>query len=137
MTTFVNGTLKTSAVTVVGTGNTQLSDVLALTPRDFFYDAPLESITNTSLADFNDTISPLASTDYEQFIGWSGIGTIPDDAKANLTRLVNDAHSRGIKARFWDTPEWPIYAMKNIWMELQMAGSDWLNADDLELASSF
>lgn len=137
LTTYANGTLTTSAVTVIGTGNTPLDGILALNPRDFFYDAPLEAVTDTSLADFNATISPIASTDYMQFVGWNGIGTIPDDARANLTRLVNDAHSRGIKSRFWDTPEWPIYAMKAIWKELQLAGSDWLNADDLETAANF
>ena len=136
-TAYDNGSLITSAVTVVGTGNTPLDGVLALNPRDFFYDAPLEAVTDTSIANFNSSISPIASTDYMEFVGWNGIGTIPDDALANLTRLVDGAHSLGIKARFWDTPEWPIYAMKAIWKELQLAGSDWLNADDLETASSF
>ena len=51
-----------------------------------------------------------------------------------IKKLVNDAHERGIRARFWDTPGWPIRARDAVWTELLQDGSDWLNADDLKAA---
>ena len=81
--------------------------------------------------------SPIASTDYEAVVGWSGIGSINGTARAAIKQLVDDAHSFGIAARFWDTPGWPIRARNAVWEELLTAGADWLNADDLEAASKF
>ena len=138
LTTFANGALTQSAVTVVGTGNTPLEGVKALEPRDFFYDAPLTQLNDPSLnTTFDATISPLASTDWETAIGWSGIGNISEGQLANLTQFVRDAHALGIKARFWDTPEWPIFARNAVWNVLAENGADWLNADDLEAAANF
>ena len=83
------------------------------------------------------SLSPLASTDYEVAVGWNGIGDISEGQLGNLTKLVKDAHDRGIAARFWDTPGWPVFARDNIWKTLLANGADWLNADDLEAASNF
>ena len=138
LTTFANGTLTQSAVTVVGTGNSPLEQVKALSPRDYFFDAPLTQLNDPSLnTTFDSTISPLASTDWETSVGWSGIGNISETQLGNLTQFVADAHALGIRARFWDTPGWPIFARNAIWQVLADNGADWLNADDLEAASSF
>ncbi|KAH9849728.1 hypothetical protein C2E23DRAFT_896766 [Lenzites betulinus] len=138
LTTFANNTLTFSAVTVIGTGNSPLEQVKALSPRDYFFDAPLTQLTDPSLnTTWSPTLSPIASTDYATAVGWSGIGTIADDQKANITKFVNEAHALGIRARFWDTPAWPVSARENIWRALLEGGADWLNADDLEAASSF
>ncbi|KAF8898655.1 hypothetical protein BD779DRAFT_1430808 [Infundibulicybe gibba] len=137
LTTFANGTLTQSAVTVVGTGNTPLEDVKKLSPRDVFFDAPLTGLTDASNTTWDRTLSPLASTDYEVAVGWSGINNISSEQLSNITQFVNDAHSRGIAARFWDTPGWPISARDAVWKQLLESGADWLNADDLEAASQF
>lgn len=138
LSTFANGSLTTGPVIVVGTGNSPLEQVKALSPRDYFFDAPLAQLNDTSLnTTWEPTLSPIASTDYGSAIGWSGIGNITDSQRANILTLVNDAHSRNITARFWDTPGWPINARENVWKELLNDGADWLNADDLEAASTF
>lgn len=138
LTTFKDGNLTTSAVTVVGTGNSPLEQVKALSPRDYFFDAPLTQLTDPSLnTTWDPTLSPLASTDWETAVGWQGIGDISQDQLANLTKFIGDAHSRGIKARFWDTPGWPIQARYATWELLLNNGADWLNADDLEAAANF
>ncbi|KII85730.1 hypothetical protein PLICRDRAFT_178761 [Plicaturopsis crispa FD-325 SS-3] len=130
-----NATLNASAITVVGTGNTPLAGIRALSPaRDIFFDAPLDTLAAT---DIDASISPLASTDYSGAVGWSGIGDIGAAQAANVARLVGDAHARGIKARFWDTPGWPVGARDAVWKALAERGADWLNADDLEAASEF
>ncbi|KAJ4490968.1 hypothetical protein J3R30DRAFT_3277281 [Lentinula aciculospora] len=136
LTTFANDTLTVSVITAVGTGNTPLNGIKALSPRDVFFDAPLTGLDDPNTS-FNVTLSPIASTDYEPAIGWPGIGNISEAQAGNLIKFINDAHSRGIKARFWDTPGWPIQARHAVWEQLLNSGADWLNADDLEAASQF
>ncbi|KAF5390288.1 hypothetical protein D9757_002853 [Collybiopsis confluens] len=136
LTTFENGILTLSAVTAIGTGNTPLDGIKALSPRDVFFDAPLIALDDPNTV-YNVSLSPIASTDYGPAIGWPGIGAISDSQLANMTKFIHDAHSRGIKARFWDTPGWPIQARHAIWEQLLNTGADWLNADDLEAASDF
>ncbi|KAJ3852874.1 hypothetical protein EV368DRAFT_40083 [Lentinula lateritia] len=136
LTTFTNDTLTLSVITAVGTGNTPLDGIKALSPRDVFFDAPLTELNDPNTT-YNVTLSPLASTDYEPAIGWHGIGNISEAQLENLTTFIHDAHGRGIKARFWDTPGWPIQARHAVWEQLLNSGADWLNVDDLEAASHF
>jgi len=107
-------------------------------PGITFFDAPLTQLTDPSLnTTWSKSLSPIASTDWEVAVGWSGIGNISDAQLGNLTKFVNDAHSFGITARYWDLPGWPIHARNTIWTQLGLAGVDWLNADDLEAAAAF
>lgn len=95
---YANGTYVPGAVTVIGTGNSPLAQVYALSPRDYFFDGPLTDLGNTSIVSkWDATISPVASTDYEVAVGWNGTGNVTDEQVANLTRFLNDAHSRGIQ----------------------------------------
>lgn len=128
---YSNGSLVSSAITVIGTGNSPLDLVKALDPRDYFFDGPLANLTG---GDFKPTLSPIASTDFAA-VGWDGIRTISDDQLTNLKTLVDNAHALGIQARFWDTPGWPVSARNNVWQVLLENGADWLNADDVEAAS--
>jgi len=109
-----------------------------LEPRDYFFDAPLTRLNDTSLnTTWDATLSPIASADYGATVGWSGLTIISDAQRNIITTLVNDAHSRGIQTRFWHTPGWPTIARNSVWRELLNAGADWLNAEDLEAASKF
>ncbi|KAI0330564.1 hypothetical protein GY45DRAFT_1323510 [Cubamyces sp. BRFM 1775] len=138
LTTFSNGTLNVSVITVVGAGNAPLEQIEALSPRDLFFDAPLTQLTDRSLNTiWNATLSPLASANYSTAVGWNGTGTIGDAQMANITRFVGDAHARGIKARFFDIPAWPVYVRDNIWRVLLDGGVDWLNVDDVAAAAAF
>ncbi|PFH54552.1 hypothetical protein AMATHDRAFT_135231 [Amanita thiersii Skay4041] len=136
LTTFKDGQLSPGAVTVVGTGNTPLEGIKNLSPRDLFFDAPLANLTGGD-TEWSVALSPLASTDYAAFIGWDGTTPIKDDQLARIQQMVNDAQNLGLKARFWDTPGWPINARNNIWKTLVGTGNYWLNADDLEAAANF
>ncbi|KAG6829392.1 hypothetical protein H0H92_004660 [Tricholoma furcatifolium] len=138
LTTSTLGNLVTSAITVVGTGNTPLEGIQALEPRDMFFDAPLNGLSNPPAnGTWNVTLSPLASVDYGAVVGWDGIQNITEEQRSTIISLVQTAHDLGIKARFWDTPGWPIEARSNVWQELLNDGADWLNADDLKAASEF
>ena len=134
LSTFKNGSFTLGPVLVIGTGNSPLEQIEALSPRDFFFDAPLDQLTNSA---FDATLSPIASGDYSAIVGWSGIGNISASQRETIVNLANEAHSKGIRARLWDTPAWPIFARDNVWRELLEDGMDWLNADDLEAASKF
>ncbi|KAJ3994655.1 hypothetical protein F5050DRAFT_449471 [Lentinula boryana] len=136
LTTYTNDTLTISAITAIGTGNTPLEGIKSLSPRDVFFDAPLTQLNDPSTT-YNSTLSPIASTDYASAIGWDGIGNISETQLGNVERFIGDAHIRGIKARFWDTPGWPVRARDGVWEMLMNSGADWLNADDLEAASGF
>ncbi|KAJ7837519.1 hypothetical protein B0H14DRAFT_3702273 [Mycena olivaceomarginata] len=132
-----NGTCTLGPIVVVGTGNTPLAGIQALSPRDVFFDAPLIGRFTPQLnSTFDITISPIASTDYEVAVGWSGIGNINQTQLAAIQKYVGDAHALGLRARFWDTPGWPIHARNNVWQTLMDNGADWLNADDLEAAAT-
>ena len=130
---YSNGTLASSAITVIGTGNSPLSLVKNLDPRDYFFDGPLADLTG----DFKSSLSPIASTDYEVAVGWNGFGTIPGDKLAKLKELTDRAHSLGIQARLWGTPGWPVSARNNVWRVLLENGADWLNVDDVKAAGQF
>ncbi|KAJ7783887.1 hypothetical protein DFH07DRAFT_864779 [Mycena maculata] len=69
-------------------------------------------------------------------VGWSGINAINDTALTTIQTYVADAHTLGIRARFWDTRGWPMFARENIWKTLTENGADFLNADDLEAAAT-
>lgn len=137
-TALANGTIIPGAVTVIGTGSTPLEGVKSLSERDFFFDGPLAALSDTATnTTWNPSIAPIASTNYDLAVGWNGVGSISETQLANLQKLVSDAHTRGITARFWNTPGWPIQARNNVWQVLWDNGADWLNADDLEAASLF
>ncbi|CAK5280563.1 unnamed protein product [Mycena citricolor] len=129
-----NGNCTSSAVTAIGTGNTPLAGILALTSRDVFFDAPLTG--KCSQRDIYPAVSPTASTDYQTAVGWSGLGNISASQLSAIQTHIGNAHGLGIKARFWDTPGWPIRARNNVWDVLIDNGADWLNADDLQAASN-
>jgi len=137
LTTFSEGVLIKSAVTIVGTGNTPLNGIKLLSPRDIFFDAQLTDLGIPSNTTWDITLAPLASTDYAATVSWNGIGNITERDQVKIKALIEVAHSMGIKARFWDTPSWPVGARNNVWRVLLDSGVDWLNADDLNAASEF
>ncbi|KAL5519312.1 hypothetical protein ACEPAH_995 [Sanghuangporus vaninii] len=71
LTTVSNGTISLKPILVVGTGNSPLEQVKALEPREYFFDAPLDQLNNSSSnTTWDITLSPVASTDYSR---WSGV----------------------------------------------------------------
>lgn len=137
LTTYTSSTNTTvnSAITAVGTDNTPLASVAALESRDLFLDAPLNSLSSSDL--YGPTLSPMASADFASTVVWFGLLPIDPIRKSIITTLFGQAHSLGIKARFYDTMTSPTFARDNVWQELLSDGEDWLNADDLPAAAAF
>mgnify|MGYP001264997854 CR=1 FL=1 len=69
---------------------------------------------------------PVISDSWAAHFKWKGVGPLGDAERKKLTDAVSKAHARGRRIRFWATPE-SVAA----WRELQGAGVDMINTDDL------
>ncbi|CAK3938805.1 altered inheritance of mitochondria 6 homolog ARB_06966-like [Lecanosticta acicola] len=136
--TTVNGTegVTSGPVTVIGTGNTPLNQVQGVTPRDYFYDAPIPTL-NSSFSNITASVSPIASTDFAVQFGNVRNETFNATQMALLNAQVKTAHDKGIMVRYWDQPGWPVGTRNAVWRTLWNAGVDLLNVDDLEGAANF
>ncbi len=137
LTTYDGKTLSSNPVTVIGTGNTQLADVKKYMPRDVFYDAPLADLEKSQYADLTANEAPIASTDFAASFGEVRRREMNDEQLATLRKQLDVAHGKGIKARYWNQPEYPIGTRNAIWRILWDEGVDILNVDDLKGAAEF
>ena len=131
-------------ITVVGSGNTPF-DLLTssnTTSRDIFFDAPLGQLwgnenspgDNASLLYTADN-SLYASVDFEAEIGRLWHGILAPEQVDRIAGQARAATKRGLKARYWNTPAWPVGARDHVWDVLVRQGVGMLNVDDLEGAS--
>ena len=119
---------------MIGTGNTPLSQVQGVTPRYYFYDAPIPTL-NSTFSNITSLVSPIASTDFEANFGAVNGTSLNDTQLALLKAQVEVAHSKGILLRYWDQPGWPVSTRNGIWRQLKTEGVDFINVDDLEAAA--
>lgn len=148
-------------ITVVATGNAPFDLITAnSTYRDIFFDAPLDRLyqeptSNSDLTDhdksttvvarggqgtvgttpashFDSTNSYYASVNFGRSIGWLWFGRISAEQMKLIRGQIQGAHSRGLKARYWSAPIWPIGLRNKVWKLLVREGVDYLNGDDLQ-----
>lgn len=133
--------LTAGPVTVVGTGNTPFDyfspdPASSSNPRFTFFDAPLSQLTKSPYNTLTSLISPVASTDLNSVTGpltWSkGLNSMQVE---KVQEAVKVASTKGIMARFWETPAWPIQTRNALWRQLWDAGVGLLNVDNLSAAS--
>lgn len=131
---YANGTTHTRPITVVGTGNTPF-DLLTsnATYRDYFYDAPLKSLASSS--EYDSTNSYYASVSFGSTIGSPWMGGLGAEQIERIRAQVKAAHEKGLKARYWDLPSWPISTRNRLWDLLVREGVDLLNVDDVKAAA--
>ncbi|KAL7650071.1 Altered inheritance of mitochondria protein 6 [Aspergillus niger] len=127
-----NKTLTTGPVTVIGTGNTPLDMVGPVADRDYFYDAPLEALAEPEYADITGLISPIASTNFASAVGPVKGEKLSDEQIEALRQQIQTAEERGIGARYWGTPYYPVRTRNFVWRTLLEEGVALLNADDLD-----
>ena len=161
--THVNGSQRIEGpITVVATGDARFEDILNSNPHhDIFFDAPLNSFWDTdsegpkplnistsstsssssSSSSSAEKYTPLnshyASTSLPKAIGssYSFFSLTPSQLKT-VRAQVKGAQKAGLKARYWDTPFWPIGLRDKIWEQLvEEGGVDILNVDDLKAAA--
>ncbi|KAJ4322489.1 hypothetical protein N0V94_002363 [Neodidymelliopsis sp. IMI 364377] len=124
-------------VTVIGTGNTELSDVRKYLPRDVFLDAPLAQLGESKYKDLTSNEAIIASTNFAAAFGEIRKPELNDTQLAKLREQIDVAHQKGIKARYWNQPNWPTRTRNAIWKTLWEEGIDLLNVDDLKAAAEF
>ncbi|ODH51054.1 hypothetical protein GX48_02839 [Paracoccidioides brasiliensis] len=157
-----NDTLIPGPVTVIGTGNTPLNLVGPVSDRDYFYDGPLADLDKEWFEDITKFVSPIASTNLEYAIGdgggrgdrraiplWApGEGYQEGNGKGKgkgmemewlnseqlekLRGQIEAAKKKGIGARYWGTPGWPVRVRNEVWRMLLREGVALVNADDLD-----
>ncbi|OBT76997.1 hypothetical protein VF21_04179 [Pseudogymnoascus sp. 05NY08] len=151
-----NSTVHQRPITVVGTGNTPF-DVLTSnsTYRDAFFDAPLESMyedangvaskpssvtttggqgtSGTSATDSYTSLNSFyASASFEEVLGKMWFFDLSDEQKETIRGQIRGAKRRGLKARYWDQPTWPMHVRNEVWKFLWEEGAAVLNVDDIE-----
>ncbi|KAG8628545.1 hypothetical protein KVT40_004418 [Elsinoe batatas] len=131
-----NGTVTPGAVTVIGTGNTPLAQVQGVSPRDYFWDAPIPTL-GTSFSNITANVSPIASTSFLRTFGTVRTKGLNDTQLSLLRSQVATAKSKGIRTRYWELPLWPVGTRNAVWRQLYDEGVDLLNVDDLEGAANF
>ncbi|MFJ4768138.1 phosphatidylinositol-specific phospholipase C/glycerophosphodiester phosphodiesterase family protein [Streptomyces uncialis] len=77
------------------------------------------------------SLVPLISDDWGRHFTWRGAGPVPSAERETLRRITAEARSRGLRVRFWATPDTPGPEREAVWDELLAAGVDHLNTDDL------
>ena len=146
--THFNGTaVVPGLITVVGTGNTPFDLLVANnTYRDIFFDAPLEDLWGDDPMPINDYVQVLmgekytaensyyASVSFQKEIGDLWHGMLTPQQVLTIRGQVRGAQARGLKARYWDTPAWPVGRRDHVWDVLMKEGVGSLNVDDLEAA---
>ena len=76
-----------------------------------------------------------ASVSFADTIGQLEGGEFSDHQLDLLRGQIRGAHKRGLKARYWELPFWPISLRNYVWDVLVKEGVDLLNVDDLKGAT--
>ena len=127
-------------IKVVGTGNTPF-DLLSSneTYRDIFFDAPLDQLWGedapADVEKYTSQNSDYASVSFDVAIGKLYMGVMTPAQVRTVRGQVQAAQSKGLRARYWDTPSWPVSSREHVWDVLVREGADMLNVDDLKAAS--
>ena len=115
------------AVDAVISGNRDLAYMEAQSVRFAGYDGRLADL-GTGL---DDDLMPLVSDNWTRHFTWQGVGPMPEQERAKLHDIVEDAHDAGYRVRFWATPDADLPNREAVWHELLDAGVDHINTDDL------
>ena len=121
------GKVKDRAVEAVISGNRPRAEMEAATTRYSFYDGRSTDLGSGTDADF----MPLVSENWTKVFTWQGVGEMPEAEQDRLREYVESAHRAGYRVRFWATNDIAGEARENLWQELQAAGVDHINTDDL------
>ncbi len=125
------GVVTERAVTVIISGDIPRATIAAQSERRAFVDGrgsdlegPREQAAPVSLV-------PMVSMPWTPKFSWLGFGKMSTAQREELTRLVDEAHARGYRLRFWGTPN-----LAEFWKILVEAGVDVVGVDDLKLGGS-
>jgi len=91
-----------------------------------------QGLSGTSpTSSFTSQNSYYASVSLHKSIGTIWRGRLTPKQLDIIRGQVRGAHRRGLKARYWDLPAWPLGLRDYVWEVLVKEGVDVLNVDDL------
>jgi hypothetical protein len=127
--TFVeNGEVHDNAVIAIVSGNRAADVIAADSPRYVGIDGRLSDLESDKPAH----LLPLISDHWGRNFRWRGEGEMPKTDREKLDRVIDQAHQKNRRVRFWATPDRP-----EIWGALRDVGADLINTDDLQGLSQF
>lgn len=90
----------------------------------------------TPASAFNSTSAYYASLNFKKAVGRIWRGRLSPAQMEIIRGQIRGAKKAGLKARYWNTPAWPISVRNHIWQVLAQEGVGMLNADDLRGAAT-
>lgn len=115
-------------ITAIISGNRPFDAVAADSPRYVGIDGRLRDLESDKPAN----LMPLISDHWGRHFKWRGNGEMPTADREKLSRVMDQAHGRGRRVRFWATPD-----NETTWAALHEAGVDLINTDNLPGLSSY
>lgn len=128
LTTVDQGKAKQGAVEVVISGNRPLDHVGRQPVRYAGVDGRLQDLETQAPSH----LVPMISDNWRNVFTWRGEGVMPPDQRERLRRLVEQTYRGGRRLRFWGAPD-----NVAVWSELQRAGVDVINTDNLAGLAAF
>ncbi|MBN1348871.1 phosphatidylinositol-specific phospholipase C/glycerophosphodiester phosphodiesterase family protein [candidate division KSB1 bacterium] len=115
------------AVRVILSGNRPIDCMANETQRFAAVDGRLADLENDSLS----ALFPLISDSWTSAFKWRGVGQMPEAESDRLNEIVETAHARNQRIRFWSTPDDSSAARERVWQKLISADVDLISTDDL------
>jgi hypothetical protein len=128
LTSYLSGTKRPGAVTVIITGHRSKEMFAGETVRYAALDGDLADLNSGQPAD----LVPWISGNWKQSFTWRATGPMPQKEVLKLEGFVAQAHQQGRRLRFFGAPDQPAF-----WREMRAKGVDLINTDDLDGAQAF
>ncbi|MFC7340730.1 phosphatidylinositol-specific phospholipase C/glycerophosphodiester phosphodiesterase family protein [Saccharopolyspora griseoalba] len=125
-TRYADGQVTPGPVTAVVSGDKPYELVEGMTDRYAFLDGSVGGDIGRDPA-----LVPLVSEDWTNAFSWDGTGEMPAEERAELERVVAEAHAAGQRVRFWATPDEEGPEREAVWTVFDEVGVDHINTDDL------
>ncbi len=132
-TTFDSNGRTDKAVIAIVSGNRPRGLMESEAIRYAGYDGRLVDLESDAPA----TLIPVISDNWSRHFSYRGIGSMPAEERRKLKKIVETAHQKDQRVRFWETPDRPTQARQTLWRELLASGVDLLNTDDLQGLQQF
>ena len=128
LTCVADGNVHQRAVTAIVSGNRATDVIAADSPRYVGIDGRLSDLESEKPAH----LLPLISDNWGRHFRWRGEGEMPESDRQKLSQVIDQAHHKNRRVRFWATPDRP-----ELWGALKDAGADLINTDDLQGLSQY
>lgn len=123
-----DGKLLRAAIRVVISGNRPTELIAAENPRYAAIDGRFPDLDGKQPAH----LIPLVSENWRSHFSWDGNGEMPAAEREKLRDLAARCHAQHRRLRFWATPETP-----ECWSELLAANVDLIGTDNLDALQNF